>query len=323
MLLYFTAMKKTLNDYITLKVPLANKGDTVEKVLNEIKRNDYDDSHQTFVIDEQNILLGFVSLDSLLKSKDSDTVDKLIADCNPVDIDKSLDYAATHAIYKKLQTVPVTSKQGVFMGIIPTLTIIETLRNEHVEDLHKLAGIHKETSRASKAVKEPPLRKVQHRLPWLLVGLVGSFFATFIMAEYEETLNKNIALAFFIPGIVYLADAIGTQTETIVIRGLTLSWTSFAKILKQELFTGFMIGLILGVLSLPMALIGGFDIRIALVVGITITLAGMVASSIGLFLPWLLMRFGKDPAFGSGPLATIIQDILSIFIYLIVAQLIL
>jgi magnesium transporter len=76
-----------------------------------------------------------------------------------VDIDKSLDYAATHAIYKKLQTVPVTSKQGVFMGIIPTLTIIETLRNEHIEDLHKIAGIHKETSRASKAVKEPPLAK--------------------------------------------------------------------------------------------------------------------------------------------------------------------
>jgi magnesium transporter len=73
----------------------------------------------------------------------------------------------------------------------------------------------------------------------------------------------------------------------------------------------------------PWRCIGGFDIRIALVVGITITLAGMVASSIGLFLPWLLMRFGKDPAFGSGPLATIIQDILSIFIYLIVAQLIL
>ena len=316
-------MKKTLNDYITLNVPLANAGDTVQKVLNQIKATDFDDSHQIFVIDEQNILLGFVSLNTLLKSKETDTVDKLITDCNPVDSDKSLEYAATHAVYKKLQTVPVTSKQGVFMGIIPTLTIIETLRNEHVEDLHKIAGIHKETSRASKAVKEPPLRKVQHRLPWLLVGLAGSFLATFIMAEYEETLNKNIALAFFIPGIVYLADAIGTQTETIVIRGLTLSWTSFAKILKQELLTGFIIGLILGMLSLPMALIGGFDIRIALVVGITITLAGMVASSIGLFLPWLLMRFGKDPAFGSGPLATIIQDILSIFIYLIVAQLIL
>jgi magnesium transporter len=316
-------MKKTLNDYITLKVPLANTGDRVDKVLNEIKTNDFDDTQQIFVVDQQNVLQGFVSLDKLLKSKDTDTVDKLLSECNPVDIDKSLEYVLTHAIYKKLQSVPVISKQGVFMGIIPTLTIIETLRNEHIEDLHKIAGIHKETSRASKAVKEPPLRKIKHRLPWLLVGLVGSFLATYIMAEYEEILNSNIALAFFIPGIVYLADAIGTQTETIVIRGLTLSWTSFAKILKQELFTGLMIGLILGMLSLPMALIGGFDIRIALVVGITITLAGMVASSIGLFLPWLLMRFGKDPAFGSGPLATIIQDILSIFIYLIVAQLIL
>jgi Mg/Co/Ni transporter MgtE len=72
-------MKKTLNDYITLNVPLANTGDSVQKVLNAITTNEYDDSHQTFVVDEQNILLGFVSLDTLLKSKETDTVDKLIS----------------------------------------------------------------------------------------------------------------------------------------------------------------------------------------------------------------------------------------------------
>jgi magnesium transporter len=205
------------------------------------------------------------------------------------------------------------------VGIILPKTIIETLRKDHIEDMHRMAGIRKEAVNASKAITEPPTRSVWHRLPWLLVGLVGSFLATFIMSNYEETLNANIALAFFIPGIVYLADAIGTQTETIVIRGLSLSWTTFKKILRREFITGFLIGLILGVISLPVIILGGFEPMIAVVVAISITVAGTLSTTIGLLLPWIILRLGKDPAFGSGPLATIIQDVLSILVYLLVA----
>jgi magnesium transporter len=195
------------------------------------------------------------------------------------------------------------------LGILSAQVIIETLRKEHIEDMHKMASIRSETTSANKAISEPPIRSVWHRLPWLLAGLTGSFLATFIMAKYEMVLNNNISLAFFIPGIVYLADAIGTQTETIVIRGLSLSWVTFKKLLLRELMTGVMIGLILGLLSVPAALLGGFDFKTSIVVGTSILVAGTLATTIGLLLPWLLQRWGKDPAFGSGPLATIIQDI--------------
>lgn len=133
-------------------------------------------------------------------------------------------------------------------------------------------------------------------------------------------LNRFITLSFFVPGIVYLADAIGTQTETLVIRGLSLSHMSIYKLLYTEIRTGMLIGLILGMLSIPIAILITQDVRVALIVSGSIIAAGTVATSIGLVLPWVLQRFGIDPAFGSGPLATIIQDILSILIYLMIAK---
>jgi magnesium transporter len=171
-------------------------------VLEKLKKNDFDYIQHIFVTDEQNQTKGYIELGLLLKNDPTVQIDKLISPCHTVDIDKTLEFAANHAISKKIQSVPMTNSRGIFMGILPAQVIIETLRKEHIEDIHKIAGIRKEISSASQAITEPPIRSVWHRLPWLLVGLIGSFLATFIMARYEKTLNSNISLAFFIPGIV-------------------------------------------------------------------------------------------------------------------------
>lgn len=312
--------KNNLNEYIISRVPIVHSGDHVGPVFEKLRESDFDYLQHVFVTDHQNQLKGWIELGVLLKKDHAVPIDTLINPCHTIHINRTLEFAANHAINKKIQSVPVTNSQGNFLGIIPAQVIIETLRKEHIEDMHKIAGIKKETSSASQAITEPPIISVWHRLPWLLAGLIGSFVATFTMTRYEKILNHNISLAFFIPGIVYLADAIGTQTETIVIRGLSLSWVTFKKILLREFVTGLLIGLILGLISLPAALLGGYDLRISMVVGISVTVAGTLATTIGLLLPWLLQRFGKDPAYGSGPLATIIQDILSIFVYLFLAQ---
>jgi len=135
-----------------------------------------------------------------------------------------------------------------------------------------------------------------------------------------QTLETRVAVAFFVPGIVYLADAIGTQTEAIAVRGLSLSHNSINRLLQGELRTGLLIGLCLGVLSFPLVLVGIGDVRLALAVALAILTAGGVATSVGLLLPWLLYQAGKDPAFGSGPVATIIQDVLSLLIYFVIVQ---
>jgi magnesium transporter len=161
------------------------------------------------------------------------------------------------------------------------------------------------------------------RLPWLLLGLAGSVIATIVVAFFERQLQSRVAIAFFIPGIVYLADAIGTQTEAIAVRGLSLSHAPIRNLVLGELRTGLLIGVVLGALSFPAIWLVLGDPRLALSVALALLIAGAMATAIGLLLPWLLSRIGRDPAFGSGPIATIVQDVLSLVIYFAVASLLL
>jgi magnesium transporter len=199
---------------------------------------------------------------------------------------------------------------------MPSQALLQILRREHVEDLHRLAGIEREAAQARHAIEDPPLRRARHRLPWLLVGLAGSALATGAMAAFESTLSTTIAVAFFVPGIVYLADAIGTQTEAIAVRRLSLTHAGLARLLAGELRTGMLLGAVLGVASFfPVWLVFG-ELRLAAAVASAIFAAGTIAAGLGLALPWWIARTGRDPAYGSGPLATVIQDVLSLVVYL-------
>jgi magnesium transporter len=142
--------------------------------------------------------------------------------------------------------------------------------------------------------------------------------ATAIMASYEETLRANILVAFFIPALVYITDAVGTQTEAIAVRGLSLRHRPLVYILGSEIMTGALIGLALGVLAVIAIWAAFGSLTVGLGVGISLFFAGTLASGLGLFLPWLLSRLGIDPAFGSGPVATIAQDTLTLLIYFVV-----
>jgi magnesium transporter len=154
-----------------------------------------------------------------------------------------------------------------------------------------------------------------------LVGLVGSILATFVVSRFEHALEERVAIAFFVPGLVYLADAIGTQTEAVAVRGLSMTHVPLRILLAEELKAGLLIGLILGGATVPLVWLVFADMSLALAVALALFFAGGVATSIGLLLPWALSRIGQDPAFGSGPVATIIQDVLSLLIYFTIVSL--
>jgi magnesium transporter len=169
----------------------------------------------------------------------------------------------------------------------------------------------------------PPLRRARDRLPWLLVGLVGSMIATAIVQRFERTLQAQLVVAFFMPGLVYLTDAIGTQSEAIIVRGLSTTHQPVGKLLWGELRTGLLLGIVLGILVFAGVLLAFRDVRLALAVSATVMTAGLTACTVGMGLPCLLARWGRDPAFGSGPLATIIQDVLTLIIYFAAVSLLL
>jgi len=135
-----------------------------------------------------------------------------------------------------------------------------------------------------------------------------------LMAAFDAQLEANLLVAFFVPGIVYLADAVGTQTEALAIRGLSVG-VGIRRVPAREAMTGLLVGVLLGALMFPaIALVWG-DVAVADAVALAVMAASTIATLVALALPWLLHRLGRDPAFGSGPLATVIQDLLSFLIY--------
>ena len=126
-----------------------------------------------------------------------------------VPLNTDQEHLATLALAHGAAALPLVDEHGRLAGVVGPLALMDVLRREHVEDLHRLAGVMRETKRARHALEDPPLRRARHRLPWLLLGLLGSALATWLMTGFETTLALVPAVAFFVPGVVYLADAVG------------------------------------------------------------------------------------------------------------------
>jgi magnesium transporter len=268
------------------------------------------------VVDEHQHLLGTLGLGELLSLPDAERPgDAAHRRTVTVNADADAKQVAALALHHRLPALPVLDAQGKLVGVLGTGALMHILRNEHVADLHRLAGMSRETDLARHAIEAPPLRRARHRLPWLIVGLVGSMVATLVVAQFEAALARQPAIAFFVPGLVYLADAIGTQSETVAVRGLSLSRVSIGHLIGNELRTGLLIGSVLALLAFPFVWWAFGDLRLAVAVVMSLAGASMVATVLGLWLPWLIGRVGLDPAYGSGPLATIVQDVVSLLIY--------
>jgi magnesium transporter len=153
-----------------------------------------------------------------------------------------------------------------------------------------------------------------HRLPWLALGLAGAMLASGLVGAFEDALRENILLAFFVPAVVYMADAVGTQTETVVIRAIAVG-IPLRVIARRELVSGALIGCALAVAFFVFADLAWGDGRVALVVSVALLLSTAIATAVAMVIPYLLDQLGLDPAFGAGPLATVIQDLLSIAVY--------
>ena len=156
----------------------------------------------------------------------------------------------------------------------------------------------------------------------MLLGFFGCLFATQIVKFFEAPLQAHFVLAAFIPLIVYMADAVGTQTEILFIRSLVYR-LDIKKYFLKEIKVSFFIALILGTL---LTLISYFWIKlpkIGIILGISLFLTIINAFLLGLLVPYFLNKLKKDPAIASGPVGTIIRDILSLIIYFSVASLLL
>jgi magnesium transporter len=312
----------TAAHHVVEAIATARAEDSVDATLRKLRGKSFDSLHYLYVLDDRDQLAGLVPFTRLMAAAgDARLGDVMNASLGAISADLDQEEAVSWARQHGVFAPPVVDSAGRLLGCLPPEALVDIGRREHAEDISRLAGIVHRNSHGVAALEAPPWRRAIHRLPWLIVGLAGSAVATLVVASFEARLSADVVVAFFIPAIVYLADAIGTQTEAVVVRGLSFTNVPrFSRLFSGEFSTGIIVGAALGVVAFLLVYAGFGDAGLALAIAIAVSLAGALASICGLLFPWLLSRFGLDPAFGSGPVATVIQDVLSLVIYFAVVQ---
>lgn len=316
-------LRTSIDHYLARRIAVCTPHQRAADIRAALLGADLDSVDDVAVCDrahEPRRLLGLVSVQRLLTAAD-DTLAAALMDADPpiIEAGSSPERAAWKAVHHGESSLAVVGADGAFRGLVSSSRLLGVVLAAHDEDFARLGGYLASTESARLATREPLARRLWHRLPWLVIGLAGAAVAAWLVGLFEGRLAADIRLAFFMPGVVYLADAVGTQTEAIVVRGLSVG-APMRTALRLEAFTGPAIGLFLGAVSLPAVWWAFGDADVAIAVSVALALACTVATVIAAVLPWAMSRAGKDPAFGSGPLATVIQDLLSLLIYFLVAS---
>jgi magnesium transporter len=311
-------MQLPTSGHATTAVPVAAPHDCVAGVFAGLRGHRFDSASVIAVVDGGR-LRGVVTLERLLAAPDAATMaDVMDADPPAVAPHTNQEHAAWRAFQHGEPGLAVVDEAGRFGGLVPPQQLLGVLLEEHHEDLARLSGFAAATAEARSASTAPVLRRLTQRLPWLIVGFAGALLSALVVGLFEDDLRQEVLIAYFVPGVVYLADAVGAQTVTLVVRGLSLG-VSIRRTAVREVVTGICVGFVLGAVALPSVLLIWGDARVAWAVAIALFAASSFATLIALALPALIHRFGKDPAYGAGPLSTVVQDLLSLLVYFLAA----
>lgn len=290
----------------------------VEKMLFE-KMKDIETINYIYVVNKEKKLLGVFSIKEIFRRsgevKVKEVMRKEVVKVRPY---TDQERVAILALRNNLKSIPVVDREDKFLGAVPSDIILDILHSEDVEDFLKSTGIY---SPVKKTLKGSYLFLAKAKIPWLILGFFGGLFAARVTNFFEAPLKSHFILAAFIPLIVYIADAVGTQTETLFIRSLVLdNHFGIKKYILREIKAAILIALILsGLLFLLSILWFHSPYYIGIILGISLIFTIITSVFIAILVPWLLQRFKKDPALGSGPFATIITDVTSLIIYFSVA----
>ncbi len=308
------------------EIPLIHPLATIAEVEDFLLKNSrkLETINYIYVIDKDRKLKGALSVKEVFRSpKNTEVAEVMQRELVTVRPHTDEERVALLAIEHRLKEIPVVDSENRFLGVVPSDTILNVLHQESIENILKFAGVHRFKNPAKEIITAPASTYLKKRLPWLLIGLLGGLAAAAVVGFFEDTLRVELILVSFIPAIVYIADAVGTQSQTIFIRSLSLDpHFALKNYLKRELKVGVGIAVILGA---GIFLIAKFlwSETIASILGISFFIAILAAIAIALFLPWCFSKFKIDPAIASGPFATVIRDIASLAIYLGIASAIL
>lgn len=291
--------------------------DTVYDTLKYLQKTapDAESAYYIYVTDENKKLLGVISLRELVSSNFNTLISE-ITNRNVISVKYDVDQEVVANKFEKygFLTMPVVDNEEHLLGIITADDIIEIVKNESTEDIHRLGGVDEE-EKVNGTLKE----SIHSRLPWLFVNLLTALLASATVALFEGTISKVVALATFMPIVTGMGGNAGTQSLTIIVRGIALGEVDaknarriFIKEVLVGLFTGVAIGLAIGVLGW----LWEKNFIFGILIGIAMILNMVFATVAGYLIPVILMKLKVDPALASAIFVTTVTDVLGFFFFL-------
>lgn len=293
------------------------KNDTAGKVksLLQIRAKEFESIGYVYIVDESKSLVGIVSLKHVLQSPEHTTLDAIMdTDVVSIPYHAHQERAIYLALEHGLKAIPVVDDNHKLIGIITHKTILSIFHHEFRKDILSSGGVHH--AKEIESIDTPVSKLVRARMPSLLLGLVGGLVAATIVTGFEGLLNSYIVLASFIPAIVYLTDAVGTQSQTLIVRLIAIDPKfSMHRYLLRELKIGLVLGTSFAALLFVTGVLGWGQSNLALIIGVSIFISMVFQTFFAAYFSIMLQKMRVDPAIASGPIATIISDITTITIY--------
>ncbi len=301
-------------EYIAVNIKM-----NLEEAITEIRKQaeELDEVFYVYVVNDDNILQGTLSLKRLLLSKTNRDI-KDIHNSNVISVkaDMSDEDAAVLADKYDLVALPVVDTIGRLIGLITYDDLVDVMREEAEKDYQMISGITEDVEHSDRVWV-----LTRARLPWLFIGLLGGIFGAQIIGIFEEVLAKHATMAFFIPLIAAMGGNVGVQSSSIVVQGLankTLKSESIFKKILKELSVSLINAIVLSSLILLYNLVFSDSYALTFTVSSALFIIIIFASAFGTFVPLALNYLKIDPAMATGPFITTANDIIGLFIYLII-----
>jgi magnesium transporter len=275
---------------------------------------------ELYVVDPDRRLQGTVGLDRLLRTKRPVPIAELIdEELRPVRVTDDQEEVARMFERYDLVSAPVVDQDQRLVGVITFDDIVDVIEEEAEEDIRALGGVGREEE-----LSDTVWTIAKGRFPWLFANLLTALLASWVIRQFEGSIEKMVALAVLMPIVASMGGNAGTQTMTVAVRALAtreLSSANAWRIVRRELMVGVLNGL---AFALVMGVIAAawFNVTdLGLVIGLAMVTVLVAAALGGILIPLILVRLGVDPAVSSGPFVTTITDVVGFFSFLGIATL--
>ena len=282
--------------------------------------------YYVYVVDGLQRLSGVVSLRQILFAPDNRRIIEMM-ERNVVSVRDDTDQEETAKVLEDhdLIALPVVDRWNRLLGIVTFDDVIDVIREEQSEDVYRMSAIGGE---AEEYLESSIPRLIWRRLPWLVILLLTGTITTNVLAGYKTLITRFAFLALFIPVITQTGGNSGTQSPTLMIRGLATGHLHFhliGRALLKELVTGLSIGIATGIIIFLRSILlpPGVGVLEAATVAVSLSAVVLFATLLGCLVPFIIDRFGGDPAVAAGPLMSTLIDVAGLTVYFEVARMLL